>query len=51
MQERFMEFRTKWAVLWVLCNIVFAYVLNELNKESLEEEEENQETDYKKEIP
>lgn len=43
-----MEFRTKWALLWVICNIVFAYVLNELNKEGTEEGEGS---NYKKEIP
>mmetsp|Transcript_68 Transcript_68/g.56 ORF Transcript_68/g.56 Transcript_68/m.56 type:complete len:348 (+) Transcript_68:24-1067(+) len=32
--EEFEEFRTKWAVIWVLCNAAFAYYLNIIDKTS-----------------
>jgi hypothetical protein len=30
--EEFEEFRTRWTILWALCNSGFAYVINQFNK-------------------
>jgi cellulose synthase/poly-beta-1,6-N-acetylglucosamine synthase-like glycosyltransferase len=32
--EEFEEFRTRWAIIWVLCNSGFAYVMSELDKQN-----------------